>query len=187
MEVPVLETRRLLLRPWRGEDLGPFARMCADARVMAFFPRRLNADEASAMVERIRVNFERDGFGLWALEEKGGAPFVGLAGLNVPAFTAHFTPCVEIGWRLAADAWGRGFATEAARAALRFGFEEKLLQEIVSFTVVANVRSRAVMERLGMQRDPAEDFEHPALPLGHPLRPHVLYRLQRRRWRETAR
>lgn len=186
MEVPVLHTPRLLLRPWRPEDLGPFARMSADPRVMEHFPRRLDADEAAAVVERICAQFARDGFGLWAVEVKGGLPFIGFVGLNVPAFSAHFTPCVEIGWRLMAEAWGQGYATEGARAALAFGFEEKLLEEIVSFTVPANTRSRAVMAKLGMQHAPAEDFDHPGLPGGHPLRRHVLYRLGRSRWRSAT-
>lgn len=186
MDVPVLETPRLILRPWHAEDLAPFARMSADPRVMEFFPRRLTADEASVVVERIRANFARDGFGLWALEVKGGPAFVGFTGLNVPAFTAHFTPCVEIGWRLTPEAWGHGYVTEAARAALAFGFERKLLEEIVSFTVPANTRSRAVMERLGMTHHPEQDFEHPAIPEGHPLRRHVFYRLSRRAWRAAT-
>lgn len=131
------------------------------------------------MVERIRLHFAREGYGLWALEVKDGAPFVGFAGLIVPSFTTAFTPCVEVGWRLAREHWGRGYATEAAQAALDFGFRAHRLEEIVSFTVPRNVRSRAVMERLGMRRDEAGDFEHPLLPEGHSLRPHVLYRLRR--------
>ena len=114
---------------------------------------------------------------MWAVELVGEADFVGTIGLNVPTYDAHFTPCVEVGWRLAAQYWGRGIATEGAWAALEFGFQELGLHEIVSLTTVTNTRSRRVMEKLGMHRDPADDFDHPALPAGHPLRRHVLYRL----------
>jgi ribosomal-protein-alanine N-acetyltransferase len=133
-------------------------------------------------VVRIEGHFAEHGYGLWAVEVRphDGAPvtgFVGFVGLAVPAFEAAFTPCVEIGWRLARGAWGQGYATEGARAALRFGFDVAGIDEIVSFTTVENARSRAVMGRLGMTRDPADDFEHPGLPVEDPLRPHVLYRL----------
>ena len=128
------------------------------------------------MVERIEAGFEANGFGLWALEVRATGEFVGFTGLDVPEFEAHFMPAVEIGWRLARSAWGQGYATEAARTALSFGFEEVGLVEIVSFTTPANRRSRAVMERLGMSHDPADDFDHPRLPPGHPQRRHVLYR-----------
>jgi ribosomal-protein-alanine N-acetyltransferase len=150
--------------------------MNADPEVMEFFPRVLTRGESDGLVERIEAGFERDGFGLWAVEVRETGEFVGFAGLNRVGFEAPFTPAVEVGWRLARAAWGNGYATEAGRAALAFGFERVGLAEIVSFTTVANHRSRAVMERLGMTRDPAEDFEHPSLPSGHPQRPHVLYR-----------
>jgi len=143
---------------------------------MEFFPRVLTRGESDGLVGRIEAGFERDGFGLWAAEMRGTGEFVGFAGLNPVGFEAPFTPAVEVGWRLARVAWGNGYATEAGRAALAFGFERVGLAEIVSFTTVANHRSRAVMERLGMTHDPAEDFEHPSLPSGHPQRPHVLYR-----------
>jgi RimJ/RimL family protein N-acetyltransferase len=168
---------RVLLRRWRDEDRAPFAALNADPQVMQFFPRPLERVESDALVERIERHFAEHGFGLWALELPGVAPFIGFAGLAVPRFTAHFTPCVEIGWRLAAGHWGHGYATEAARAALTRGFGRHGLLEVVSFTVPANRRSRAVMVRLGMTHDPAEDFDHPGLPEGHPLRRHVLYRL----------
>ncbi len=145
---------------------------------MEHFPGTLTRRESDELVERIEGGFEANGFGLWALEVRGSGEFVGFTGLDVPEFEAHFTPAVEVGWRLARSAWGNGYATEAARAALLFGFEEVGLKEIVSFTTVANRRSRAVMERLGMSHDPADDFDHPSLPRGHPLRPHVLYRLK---------
>ncbi len=172
-----LTTPRLRLRRWRQTDLGPFAAMNDDPAVMEFYPNRLDQEATRLMIGRIEAHFERHGFGLWAAEAPGVADFVGYVGLSVPAYETAFTPCVEVGWRLASVHWGKGYATEAARAALKHGFESLGLREVVSFTVPANVRSRAVMERLGMQRDPAEDFDHPLLPVGHPLRRHVLYRL----------
>lgn len=179
---PELVTGRLRLRAWREEDLTAFAAMNADPRVMAFFPGTLDRAESDALVARFREHFTRHGFGPWAVEAPGIADFVGFVGLSVPSFRSHFTPCVEVGWRLAPEHWGKGYATEAAAAALAFGFGDAALDEIVSFTVPANRPSRRVMHRLGMTRSPADDFEHPALPPGHPLRPHVLYRLARRDW-----
>jgi RimJ/RimL family protein N-acetyltransferase len=129
------------------------------------------------LIARIQATFDERGFGLWAVEIVGVAPFAGFIGLSVPRFEAHFTPCVEIGWRLAAEHWGRGYATEGARAALAFGLDTLKLKEIVSFTVPENVRSRRVMEKIGMRHDEPGDFEHPLLPEGHPLRRHVLYRI----------
>jgi RimJ/RimL family protein N-acetyltransferase len=178
MGTPSLRTPRLILREWRPEDREPFAQMNADPRVMEHFPSPSTRAESDAFADRIQAHFDQHGFGLWAVEVPGEAPFVGFVGLSIPRFEAHFTPAVEIGWRLAVESWGRGFATEAAHEAVRFGFEEVGLEEIVSFTVPANVRSRRVMERLGMTHDPADDFDHPGLP-GHPLARHVLYRLRR--------
>ena len=183
-----IPTKRLLLRRWRDADLEPFAELNADPIVMQYMPTVLDRAGSDALVERFRDQFDRLGYGLWAVEVPGVAPLIGFVGLSVPLFPTHFTPCVEVGWRLARAHWGRGYATEAARAALAFGFESVGLGEIVSFTVPANTRSRAVMERLGMTRDPADDFDHPWLPEGHPFRPHVLYRLSRERWqREPTR
>ena len=172
-----IRTERLILRRWRDDDLEPFAELNADPQVMAHMPALLDRRDSDALATRIREQFEQRGFGLWAVEVPGAAPFIGYVGLSVPRFTAHFTPCVEIGWRLARPYWGRGYATEAALASLAFGFENVGLQEIVSFTVPANVRSIAVMQRIGMTHDPADDFDHPSLPVGHSLRRHVLYRL----------
>ncbi|MGH0035076.1 MAG: GNAT family N-acetyltransferase [Myxococcota bacterium] len=174
---PVLHTERLCLRRWRESDRAPFAALNADPVVMEFMPAPLDRAASDAFALRIEAHFEANGFGLWAVEVRGGAPFVGFVGLARPSFEASFTPCVEVGWRLAASAWGRGYATEAARAALGFGFQRAGLDEIVSFTVPRNRRSRSVMEKLGMTRDPADDFDHPRLPEGHPLRRHVLYRI----------
>lgn len=170
-----LTTARLRLRPWRESDLAPFAAMNADPLVMEHFAAPLTREESDAYARRMMAAIEGRGWGNWALEEIGGEPFVGFAGLSVPSFEAHFTPCTEIGWRLARSAWGRGYATQAARAALAFGFGELGLAEIVSFTALANARSIAVMERLGMRRDGG--FDHPRLPAGHRLQRHVLYRL----------
>ena len=142
---------------------------------MEHFPGVLTRAESDAMVERIEAHFERYGFGLWAVEVRERGSFIGFVGLAVPSFEAHFTPCVEVGWRLAQQCWGLGYATEAARAAVTFGFGQLSLEEIVSFTVPANERSRCVMNRLGMTHDPADDFDHPAQP---GRRRHVLYRLR---------
>ena len=174
-----LRTARLLLRRWRDEDRAPFAALNADPLVTEFLPGPLSRADSDALADRIEAHFAVHGFGLWAIEVPGQIPFAGFVGLAVPAFEAAFTPCVEVGWRLASACWGRGYATEGARAALAFGFARLGLAEIVSFTVPANVRSRRVMERLGMKHDPADDFDHPALPEGHPLRRHVLYRATR--------
>jgi len=179
---PTLTTARLILRPWRNIDLAPFAALNADPRVMEFFPKVLDRSESDAMAGRIIEHFAQHGFGLWAVEAQGVADFIGFVGLSVPRFEAHFTPCVEIGWRLACDHWGHGFATEAARAALDFGFDRLQLPEVVSMTVPANRHSWRVMEHLGMTRSPADDFDHPLLAEGHPLRRHVLYRMTRSAW-----
>ena len=168
---------RVCLRRWRDEDREAFAAMNSDPRVMEFFPSRLSRVESDALAGRIQEHFREQGFGLWAIEIPDVAPFIGFAGLTVPRFSARFTPCVEVGWRLAFEHWGRGYATEAARLALAYGFGSLALSEVVSFTSTGNHRSRAVMERLGMRRDPADDFDHPALPDSHPLRRHVLYRI----------
>lgn len=146
---------------------------------MRFMPATMTAEESRAMVGRIRADFDAHGFGIWAVEAPGVAAFIGFIGLQRPTFHAHFTPCVEIGWRLSPAFWGKGYATEGARAALRFGFEDLNLDQIVSLTVLANKPSWSVMERIGMTRDPGEDFDHPRLPEGHPLRRHILYRINR--------
>jgi RimJ/RimL family protein N-acetyltransferase len=174
-----IRTARLRLRRWLLEDREPFAGLNADPRVMEHFPAPWTREESDAVAERIEADFARHDFGLWALEIPGVAPFAGFVGLCVPRFEAHFTPCVEIGWRLAAEHWGRGYATEGARAVLAFAFETLELGALVSFTAPDNVRSRRVMERIGMIRDPTGEFDHPFLPAGHRLRRHVLYRISR--------
>lgn len=183
---PEVRTERLTLRGWRPDDREPFAALNADPAVVEFLPRALARRESDDLVDRIEAGWAEYGYGLWAVGVPGVAPFVGFVGLSRAVFEASFTPAVEVGWRLAADAWGHGYATEAGRAALRLGFEDHGLTEIVSFTAVANRRSRRVMERLGLRHDPADDFEHPSLPDGSPLRRHVLYRLDARTWSAGA-
>jgi RimJ/RimL family protein N-acetyltransferase len=175
----VIATARLRLRRWLERDRRPFAALNADPRVMAYFPSVLSCDESDAAFDRIEAHFDRHGFSLWAVEIPAVTPFAGFIGLSMPTFEAHFTPCVEIGWRLAAEHWGRGYATEGARAVLGVGFGVFSLDEIVSFTACTNQPSRRVMEKIGMVRDPRDDFDHPAIVAGHPLRRHVLYRRQR--------
>lgn len=176
--VAELRTERLLLRQWRHADLDAFAALNADPEVMRHLPARLSRRESDQMARFIRGGLEERGWGLWAVEVPGGDPFVGFVGLNPVRFEAPFTPAVEVGWRLVRAAWGHGYATEAARAAVDFGFERLGLDEIVSFTVAANRPSWRVMERLAMSYDPAEEFDHPTVAEG-PLRRHRLYRLAR--------
>jgi len=175
-KAPVIETPRLALRRWTPSDRQPFADMNSDPRVMEFFPRCLSRAESDELADGIETHFERHGFGLFAAQVRRSGEFAGFIGLAVPAFEAHFTPAVEIGWRLDPRFWNQGLATEGARAVLRYAFDELRLDEVVSFTVPANLASRRVMEKLGMTHDPADDFDHPRLPEGHPLRRHVLYR-----------
>ncbi len=172
-----IETERLVLRRWRRRDRKPFAALNADPEVMEHFPSTLTREQSDAMVDRVEELFKSQGFGLWALEVKQTGHFIGFTGLNQVPFRAHFTPAVEIGWRLARSAWGQGYATEAARAALACGFEVVGLEEIVSFTATTNLRSQAVMRRIGMTRDPADDFDHPRVEVDR-LRRHVLFRLK---------
>jgi RimJ/RimL family protein N-acetyltransferase len=169
-------TARLLMRRWREADREPFARLNADPRVMRHFPAPLSRAESDALIDRAEAHFEFHGFGPFAVELRETGRFLGFIGLVVPSFEAHFTPAVEIGWRLDADLWNRGLATEGAREVLRYAFEEMRLPEVVSFTVPENMASRRVMEKIGLVRDVEGDFEHPRLPEGHALRRHVLYR-----------
>lgn len=177
-----LSTARLLLRRWRETDRAPFAALNADPLVMEYFPNRLTQAESDDLLAKIEAGFETRGYGLWALEVRATSEFVGFTGLAVPSFSAHFTPAVEVGWRLARSAWGQGYATEASLASVAFGFRDAGLDEIVSFTSAANVRSRAVMDRIGMTHDPGDDFDHPELDEMDHLRPHVLYRISTMNW-----
>jgi RimJ/RimL family protein N-acetyltransferase len=171
-----LVTERLRLRTWRNSDLEPFAALNADPEVMRHFPEPLDREASDALVGRIKAHFDLHGFGPWVVEIPGITDCAGFVGLMVPTFEAHFTPCIEIGWRLARRYWGKGYATEAATAALTYAFDTLQADEVVAITVPANRPSRAVMERLGMIRDPYGDFDHPNLPVGHVLQRHVLYR-----------
>lgn len=182
-----LQTGRLLLRQWRDSDRGAFAELNDDTEVMQYFPSRLSRAESDALADRLAGAIETNGWGLWAVERRDTGEFIGFAGLQVPTYDFPFMPVVEVGWRLARPAWGRGFATEAAVASLDYGFEELDLDEIVAMTSERNTRSRALMDRLGMVHDPAEDFDHPAYDLSDPLRRHLLYRLGRDTWRDTDR
>jgi len=174
----MIETARLRLRDWRDQDREPFHRITSDPLVMEYFPAPLSREESGALIDRIKAHQAQHGFTFFAAELRHTAQFIGFIGMVYTPFEAPFTPCVEIGWRLAAESWGQGLATEGARAVLQFGLDELKLPEIVALTVPANRRSRRVMEKLGMIYDPADDFEHPGLPPGHPLRPHVLYRVR---------
>ena len=170
------------MRAWTSADRVPFALLNADPDVARYLAGPMAASDSDAFADRIEAGFETHGFGLWAAEVIATGEFIGYIGLSRPRFEAPFTPAVEIGWRLARQAWGHGYATEAARAALAFGFGPARLDEIVSFTTVTNARSRAVMDRLGMSRNADDDFDHPMLAATNPLRPHVLYRLTRTDW-----
>lgn len=179
-----IETPRLRLRRWRDADRAPFAAMSADPAVMEFFPAPLSRDEANAFIDRIEAHWEARGYGNYALEERETGAFVGLTGLFDVFPEAHFAPSVEIGWRLARPFWSKGLAREAAEAVIAAAFAEHDFPEIVAFTAKPNTRSAALMQRLGMHRDAADDFDYPGVPEGHPLRPHVLYRLKREAFEE---
>jgi RimJ/RimL family protein N-acetyltransferase len=181
-----LRTGRLLLRRWKAEDREPFAALNADPEVTRYLGTPLDRAASDALAEKADASFDLHGYGLWAVEVVGGEPFVGFVGLARQEGFA-FSPAVEVGWRLARSAWGHGYATEGAVAAVADGFERVGLAEIVSMTTVENRRSRAVMERIGLTRDPADDFDHPRLAADHPLRPHVLYRCTAEEWRASRR
>ncbi|WP_263260181.1 GNAT family N-acetyltransferase [Pseudomonas sp. RIT-PI-S] len=177
-----LESPRLWLRQWQDEDLAPFAELCADPTVMRYFPAPLSRIETAALIGRIRGHFAEYGYGLWALERKDDGAFIGFTGLSHVRFEASFTPAVEIGWRLARDYWGLGYASEAAWTCLGCAFEQLGLEEVVAFTAEPNLPSQKVMQAIGMQRDAASDFDHPAVAQGSPLQRHLLYRIGRQAW-----
>ncbi|MGH9746102.1 MAG: GNAT family N-acetyltransferase [Candidatus Acidiferrales bacterium] len=185
--MPTLTTKRLILREWTAADREAFARINADRRVMEFLGEPLAREQSDQLADRIEAHYRKHGFSLCAAELAETREFIGFIGIAVPPFEAAFTPCVEIGWRLAAEHWGKGLATEGAREILRYAFEELKLADLVSMTAAGNERSRRVMEKIGMRRDPVDDFDHPHVPEGHALRPHVLYRLSRTQWIERAR
>jgi len=166
--------RRVVLRQWKESDLEPFAAMNADPEVMHYFPKPLTLEESALSMTRQRTRIEERGWGWWAVEVDG--VFAGFTGLAEPRFTAHFTPCVEIGWRLRKEFWGQGIGFEAAQQAMAYAFGELELSELVSFTAAVNLRSRRLMERLGFSHEAVDDFDHPEIAEGHWLRRHVLYR-----------
>lgn len=178
-----MKTERLKLRQWRDDDLPAFAALNADPEVMRYFPALLDTEQSDHMAQLCRDLIATRGWGLWAVEERASKRFIGFVGLHIPAHELPFSPCVEIGWRLAREFWGRGYATEAARCALSYAFEKLALDEVVAFTSVANLASRAVMERLGFTNTHS-NFAHPALALDDPLSEHVLYTLSESTWRE---
>ena len=182
----VLRTDRLVLRGWRPDDREPYAALNADPEVMEHFPRVLDRATSDTEADRLASDLERDGWGLWAVALAADDRFIGFTGLDVVDFPARFTPATEIGWRFTREAWGHGYATEAARVVLEFAFENLGLDEVVSFTATTNDRSQRVMERLGMHHDPADDFDHPRLSEGHRLRRHVLYRMTAAEWLELS-
>lgn len=182
----VLRTQRLILRRWKESDLLPFARINADPRVMEFMLGTMTEEETRQSIERIEKHFDAHGFGGWAVEVADSEKFIGLVGISIPRYTLPFSPCVEIAWRICAEEWGKGYAPEAANEAMRDGFERVGLQEIVSFTTLTNLKSRRVMEKLGMRYCPAEDFDHPMVAEGHSLRRHALYRMSKVDWRPQS-
>jgi RimJ/RimL family protein N-acetyltransferase len=179
LTVTELRTARVRLRQWRTSDREPFAALNADPLVMEHFPQVLSRADSDALADGLAAHLAEHGWGLWAVEITAPGTFAGFVGLSLATFDAPFTPAVEIGWRLARRHWGQGLAPEAARAVLDFAFGPLALDEIVSFTASTNRRSQRVMQKIGMSHDPADDFDHPALPVGHRLRRHVLYRMGR--------
>lgn len=176
--VPTIETPRLILRDWRDQDVEAWVAMNADPRVTEFFPKIYTRELSEASAAAIRAQLKRDGFGWWALEVRGGPAFIGSIALQAVPFDAAFTPANEIGWRLAFQDWGNGYATEGARAALDFAFNELKWPEVIAFTAASNLRSQRVMNRLGMSHEAGDDFDHPKVEDGHRLRRHVLYRIK---------
>jgi 3-dehydroquinate dehydratase/shikimate dehydrogenase len=176
---PSIETPRLILRGWRDADVEAWVQMNADPRVTEFFTRNYTRKTSEAMAATMREQLDRNGCGWWAVEVRGGPSFAGVIVLQEVPFQAPFTPANEVGWRFSFDNWGRGYATEGAHAALDFAFNTLDWHEVVAFTAASNLRSQRVMQRLGMMHDPADDFDHPKIAPGHPLRRHVLYRIKR--------
>jgi RimJ/RimL family protein N-acetyltransferase len=179
MKIPRLESERLVLREWLEGDFQPFANMGCDPDVMRFFPKHLTAEESRQFIAKSNATLLEKQFGLWAVEIKESGEFIGFIGLAVPTFETNFTPCTEIGWRLAKESWGKGYATEGAMRVLQYAFKDLGLEEVVSFTSELNLPSIKVMERIGMDRNPAEDFNHPRVEKGHRLERHVLYRREK--------
>jgi len=175
-----IESKRIILREWQQSDFAPFARINSSKNVCEFLPKTLSEEESKQFAQRIIQRFTIQGFGLFALEDKKTSKFIGYAGFNVPKFEARFMPCIEIGWRLSYDFWGKGYATEAALAVRNHGFEQLGFLEIVSFTVANNLRSISVMKKIGMVHKEEDDFYHPNFKRNNPLCKHVLYRLNKK-------
>ena len=182
MDLPILKTQRLILRPWKESDLLPFSQLNADPKVMEFYVSTLTRSESDSLAEKMQKEAALRGYGFWAVEVPGVADFIGYIGLNYWNLEMSFAPCVDVGWRLASSYWGNGYATEGAKEALRYGFEELELDEIVSMATIGNTQSHRVMQRLGMSCNPSENFHHPKLPQDHPLSMRVLYRLSSAEW-----
>lgn len=182
MKIDFFETKRLILRSWRESDIEPFYKINQDEKVTEFLPGAMSLEEVKNFIKNMNQHIEDQGFGLWAVELKSNQKLIGFVGLKYQDFPAHFTPCVEVGWRLSSEFWGNGYATEAAAAALKIAFEKFKLKEVVSFTVPQNIKSQAVMERLGLKRDLNGDFNHSKLPKNHHLSQHVLYRISAQKW-----
>ncbi len=172
-----LQTDRLILRGWEEKDFEPFAQLNGDPRVMEYFPNTLSRAESDAFIHRIQEHLDKHGWGFWAASLISTDELVGAIGLAHVNFNAHFTPAVEVGWRLAYPYWGQGYAPEGARASLHYAFNTLKLDQVVAFTSVQNQRSRRVMEKIGMHTNPKDDFNHPKIPQDHPLSKHVLYRI----------
>ena len=181
----IIETKRLILRTWEPTDLEPLSLINQDPVVMEYFPSTQNKDQTQTFITRMKEHFETYGYTLYAVQTKRNNICIGFVGLLKTSFKAHFTPATEIGWRLSPKHWGKGFATEAAQSVLHYGFIYLKLHEIVSFTVVKNVRSKRVMEKIGLKHDPSDDFDHPKVAQGHPCQRHVLYRLSREEYFDT--
>jgi 3-dehydroquinate dehydratase/shikimate dehydrogenase len=180
-----IKTKRLVLRPWKKEDLEPLSRLNANPQTMEFLVNPLTPEESIVRLDLYTQHLNNHGWGLWAVSAPGVSDFMGWIGLWPISFDAHFTPAIEVGWRLLPEFWGQGYATEGAKASLQYGFDTLHLDEIVSITVPSNIRSKRVMEKLGMHTEPKDDFDHPKVPEGHSLRKHVLYRLERTEWRKS--
>lgn len=180
-----LQTKRLTLRSWKKTDYGEFAKLNSDPEVMKYFPATLSREESDSLADRISTLIDKNGYGFWAVEEHNASQFIGFVGLNIPAYELPVKPCMEVGWRLARPYWGQGYATEAANASLDFAFTELEQKNVYSFTAVPNIKSRAVMQRIGMQNT-NRYFEHPEVPENHPLREHVLYKIDCEQWKQKS-
>jgi RimJ/RimL family protein N-acetyltransferase len=187
MKDPTLRTKRLMLRRWTDDDREDFARISADPEVMRYRLAPLSRRESDSLIDAIEVSFDENGFGLWAVERLEDDRLLGFTGFGTSDFEAPFCPAIDIGWTLARDVWGHGYATEGAVAAMNFAFNEFHLDQVVAHTTQLNERSQAVMRRLGMTHDPGDDFDTPWYEIGHPCRRFVLYRMEASDWRQAIR